>query len=186
MAKRQSALASSYHRGLHGRPGEPGVQLQEIENLALHQVCAWPDTLTEVSVTIAQAIGATQTPKPGRVVSGPGGTALRVEPLKWWLLGAEPASLDSEMGAMLDISHSRTRILLSGPEAGACLGRLFPVDLRPDHFPVDRVASGGIHHVGVALWHSEAGYELFIPRGFAESLWEILVETAEQFGLEIV
>jgi len=186
MAKRQSALASSYHRGLHGRPGEPGVQLQEIENLALHQVCAWPDTLTEVSVTIAQAIGATQTPKPGRVVSGPGGTALRVEPLKWWLLGAEPASLDSEMGATLDISHSRTRILLSGPEARACLGRLFPVDLRPDHFPVDRVASGGIHHVGVALWHSEAGYELFIPRGFAESLWEILVETAEQFGLEIV
>jgi heterotetrameric sarcosine oxidase gamma subunit len=186
MAKRQSALASSYHRGLYGRPGEPGVQLQEIENLALHQVCAWPDTLTEVSVTIAQAIGATQTPKPGRVVSGPGGTALRIEPLKWWLLSAEPASLHSEMGATLDISHSRTRILLSGPEARACLGRLFPVDLRPDHFPVDRVASGGIHHVGVALWHSEAGYELFIPRGFAESLWEILVETAEQFGLEIV
>jgi sarcosine oxidase gamma subunit len=40
--------------------------------------------------------------------------------------------------------------------------------------------------VGVTLRRSDAGYELFIPRGFAVSLWELLVETAEQFGLEIV
>ena len=51
---------------------------------------------------------------------------------------------------------------------------------------VDQVASGGIHHVGVTLWRSKTGYELFLPRGFAESLWELLIETAEQFGLEIV
>ncbi|HAF74482.1 MAG TPA: sarcosine oxidase subunit gamma, partial [Gammaproteobacteria bacterium] len=50
----------------------------------------------------------------------------------------------------------------------------------------NQVASAGIHHVGVTLRRSDAGYELFIPRGFAVSLWELLVETAEQFGLEIV
>jgi|TARA_Y100000310_G_C20459932_1_gene704854 heterotetrameric sarcosine oxidase gamma subunit len=171
---------------MHGHPGEPGVRLQEIEDLVLHQVGAWPDTLTEVGATVAQAIGTAQAPAPGRAVSSAGGTALRVEPLKWWLLGAEPASLDAEMGATLDLSHSRTRILLSGPEAPVCLSRLLPIDLRQDHFPVARVASGGIHHVGVTLWHSEAGYQLFLPRGFAQSLWEILVETAEQFGLEII
>ena len=76
--------------------------------------------------------------------------------------------------------------MISGPEASVCLNRLLPIDLREDRFVVNQVASGGIHHVGVTLWRNESGYELFIPRGFAQSLWEILIETAEQFGLEII
>ncbi len=45
MAKRQSALASVYHRGIYGQPGEPGVRLQEIADLNLVQIAAWPDML---------------------------------------------------------------------------------------------------------------------------------------------
>ena len=45
----------------------------------------------------------------------------------------------------------------------------------------------------VKEWHrksgpqicSDVGYHLFIPRGFALSLWEIFLETASQFGYEI-
>jgi len=186
MAKRHSALAAKYHRGLHGRPGEPGIRLQELSDLKLYQVSAWPDTLGTVGKTVAQAIGSAQAPQPGQGLLGETGSALRVEALKWWLLDADALPLDTETGVTLDISHSRTRILISGPEASLCLNRLLPIDLRQDRFVVNQVASGGIHHVGVTLWRSEAGYQLFIPRGFAESLWEILVETAEQFGLEIV
>ncbi|MBT3770493.1 MAG: sarcosine oxidase subunit gamma, partial [Acidiferrobacteraceae bacterium] len=40
-------------------------------------------------------------------------------------------------------------------------------------------------HVGVTLWRSPTGLDLFVPRGFALSLWEMLLETAEQFGLDI-
>ena len=186
MAKRQSALVANYHRGLHGRPGEPGVRLQEVPDLNLYQMSAWPETLGAVATTVAQAIGSSQAPRPGEVLCGEKGTALRVEALKWWLLGVEPSPLDAETGVTLDISHSRTRVLVSGPEAPACLNRLLPIDLRQDRFVVNQVASGGIHHVGVTLWRSKTGYELFLPRGFAESLWELLIETAEQFGLEIV
>ena len=186
MAKRQSALASVYHRGVYGRPGEPGVRLEELPDLNLVQVGAWPDTLEITGRQVAQAIGADKAPGPGHAVSTERGMALRVEALKWWLLDTGTLSLDSDTGVTLDLSHSRTRILISGPEAAVCLNRLLPLDLRPNRFAVNQVASGGIHHVGVTLWRSDAGYELFIPRGFAESLWELLVETAEQFGLEIV
>jgi sarcosine oxidase gamma subunit len=48
------------------------------------------------------------------------------------------------------------------------------------------VAATAFHHVGVTLWRSEAGYELFLPRGFALSLWELLYESAQQFGVEVV
>ncbi len=186
MAKRQSALASVYHRGVSGRPGEPGVRLKELPDLNLAQVGAWPDTLETTGRQVAQAIGANEAPGPGHAISTERGTVLRVEALKWWLLDTGAPSLDLDTGVTLDLSHSRTRILISGPEAAVCLNRLLPLDLHPDRFVINQVASGGIHHVGVTLWRSDAGYELFIPRGFAESLWELLVETAEQFGLEIV
>ncbi len=50
---------------------------------------------------------------------------------------------------------------------------------------MNSVASSVIHHVGVTVWRSSEGYEMFIPRGFALTLWETFVEVAEQFGLEV-
>ena len=87
---------------------------------------------------------------------------------------------------MLDISHSRTQVRINGPQAESFLNRHLSLDLREQSFPVGSVASSVIHHVGVTLWRSEQGYELFIPRGFALSLWQGLVESATQFGLEVV
>ena len=59
------------------------------------------------------------------------------------------------------------------------------MDLRDDFFPVGTVASSALHHVGITLWRSNDGFDLFLPRGFALSTWEILIETAAQFGAEV-
>mgnify|MGYP001502881653 CR=1 FL=1 len=79
MAKRQSALAANYHRGLHGRPGEPGVRLQEVPDLNLYQMSAWPETLETVGTTVAQAIGSSKTPRPGEGICREKGSAVRPE-----------------------------------------------------------------------------------------------------------
>ena len=110
---------------------------------------------------------------------------LRIEPMKWWLLGVAAPAFDAEQAATLDLSHSRTRLCVTGDDAAEFLNRHFPLDLREASFPVGSVASSATHHVGVTLWRSTEGYELFIPRGFALSLWEGFVESAEQFGAEI-
>ncbi|HJP06902.1 MAG: sarcosine oxidase subunit gamma [Proteobacteria bacterium] len=185
MAERHSPLATHYARGLHGCPGEPGVRLLEVPELTLYQVATWPETLPQAGAFVAQCIGAGVAPASGETVIGTKGSALRVEPLKWWILDTPIPALPAETGATLDLSHSRSRIRVQGSEAATCLNRLAPIDLRDGSFAVGQVASSGIHHVGVTIWRSAAGYELFLPRGFALSLWEILTETAEQFGLEI-
>ena len=74
---------------------------------------------------------------------------------------------------------------VGGDEPADLLSRHFPLDFRGSSFAQGSVASSVTHHVGVTLWHSADGYELFIPRGFALSLWQGFVESAEQFGLEI-
>jgi len=185
MAERTSALAGYCRPGLYGQPGEPGVHLQEVPELLLHQIAAWPQTLGTVGAQVAQALGVPSAPGPGQVTTTTGGTILRVEPLKWWIHGAQAPKLTPADGSVLELSHSRTQLRVSGPEAQVCLNRLLPIDLRNDACPVGTIASTAMHHVGITVWHSKEGFELFLPRGFALSLGEVLLETALQFGVEV-
>ena len=185
MAERVSALAGHYRPGHLGDPDRTGVILHEVPDLLLLQVAAWPASIEKVGASLAALIGCAAAAKPCSAATGAGGAMLRVEPLKWWLCGVEAPALDAEQGATLDLSHSRTHLRVGGDDAAEFLNRHFPLDLRPNSFPVGAVASSATHHVGVTLWRSADGYELFIPRGFALSLWEGFVESAAQFGLEI-
>lgn len=185
MAERESALKGHYKTGRFGEPGEPGVTLAEVPVPVLQQMAAWPDTIGAVGARAAQAAAVDAPPGPGAAVAGERGALLRIEPLKWWLYGVEAPEIDPGEGATLDLSHARTQVRATGARARDCLNRLIPLDLRGKSFPVDRVAATAMHHVGVTLWHSRDGYELFLPRGFAASLWEVLFETATQFGVEV-
>ena len=142
--------------------------------------------MDEVGAQLAKLVGAQTAAGPLTAVAGKKGAMLRIEPMKWWLVGVEAPAFDAEKAVTLDLSHSRTRLRVNGDNAAEFLNRHFPLDLREESFPVGSVASSATHHVGVTLWRSEDGYELVIPRGFALSLWEGLVESAEQFGLDIV
>ena len=185
MVERVSALAGHYPVGHHGAPGEPGVIMQDLPGLVMHQIAAWPDTVGEVGALAAAAAGADAAPGPCLSATGSNGSLLRIEPLKWWLHGTAPQAQDAARGNTLDISHSRTQLRICGPAAPEFLNRHLALDLRPAAFPAGAVGSTAVHHVGVTLWHSDTGYEFFMPRGFALSLWEGLIESATQFGLEI-
>lgn len=185
MAERHSALEGHYQSGRFGEPGETGVAVHEVRDLVLYQVAVWPDSLETMADRVAAMAGADAAPGPGRATTGRSGALLRIEPLKWWLYGATAENTEPGDGAILDLSHSRTHLRIAGPRARECLNRLVPVDLRQASFPADTVAATVMHHVGVTLWHSREGFELFLPRGFAQSLWEVFLETAVQFGVEV-
>ena len=188
MVDRVSALAGHYQPGRRGDKARSGVVFEEVPNLVLHQVAAWPDSMDAVGKALAKQVGARADAAagPGASTTGDSGAMLRIEPMKWWLLGVGVPEFDAEQAMTLDLSHSRSRLLISGEDAAEFLNRHFPLDLRESSFPVGSVASSATHHVGVTLWRSAEGYELFIPRGFALSLWEGFVESAAQFGLEIL
>ena len=185
MAERITALQGHYQPGYTGRPGDPGVVMQEIKGLTLHQVAAWPHTLPEVGSVLAQQLGTDHFAGPGHASVGKKGAMLRIEPLKWWLLDHAPPEFNTDSAVVLDLSHARSHMRISGPSAADLLNRHCPLDLRSGVYPVNAVAASMIHHVGITLWHSTNGYELFIPRGFALSIWQGLVDSAQQFGLEI-
>ena len=90
------------------------------------------------------------------------------------------------LGTSLELSHAFTSISIDGDKSDILLNRHLPLDFRLDNFPINSSASSAIHHVSVKLFRiGEKEFRLFIPRGFALSIWEILLETASQFGYEI-
>ena len=185
MVNRESALAAHYKTGYIGA-AETGVTLSEVHDLKLQQVAVWADSLKAVAEKISVATACESAPKPGQSEASAKATLIRIEPLKWWVLGdVELPELTPEEGATLDLSHSRTCIRIEGANAAELLNRHLPLDLREASFAEGAVAATAFHHVGVTLIRRAAGYELFLPRGFAVSLWELLVESAEQFGVEV-
>ncbi len=193
--ERQSALHGHYEAGLFGlqadREQSAAIVLQEVLNLSLWQVAAWPDTYKSVATKISKAYGSKKPLGPNKSASNAGGSVLRVEPLKFWVIGDTPANKGKDAIAVdeavwVDQSHSRTQLRITGEHAVTLLNQFLPLDLRESQFAVGDVASSALHHVGVTLWRSQEGYELFIPRGFALALWEVLIEGAAQYGYEVI
>ena len=185
MANRSSALESNYPIGKKAANNESRLQLSEIKNLQLTQVAAWPESVNTVGSNIAHHLTLNEYALSNKAIVNNSVVMMRIEPLKWWIIGSDVPVLSSDDGTLLDLSHSFTHLEISGPSTSLFLNRHLPLDLREKNFPVNAVASSAIHHVSVKLWRSDSAYHIFIPRGFALSLWEIFLETASQFGYEI-
>lgn len=180
--ERVSALAAHY---APVATSDAGVTLTEIGNLVLWQLAVWPESIERTASSVAGTLGIKSMPGFCASVTSGAVAMLRIEPCKFWVFGAGLSEIDAADGVVLDLSHSRTHIRISGREATTVLNSYLPLDLREQSFPVGAVASTAFHHVGVTLWRTEQGYELLAPRGFAVSLWELLAEASQQYGLEI-
>ena len=84
---------------------------------------------------------------------------------------------------MLDMQDSRCWLRVGGGQAGTLLSHFLPLDMRSAAFPEGAVASTAFHHTGVTLWRDQDHFNLLIPRSSAQSLWELLCESAQQYGL---
>jgi len=166
-------------------PADAKISMEEVHPFSLVQIAAWPDTIATVAAFGAKLAGCKRAPRASQAVAGQHGTLLRIEPLKWWaisdrLLG-DDLDLASDTGAILELSDTYTWIKIGGTEAETLLNHFLPLDLREGAFPIDSAASTAFQHVGVKLWRDTAGYNLLIPRSFARSLFEHLIESSRQY-----
>jgi heterotetrameric sarcosine oxidase gamma subunit len=166
----------------------PGVRLSERHLANAWLIAAWPERLVEAGAVAASAADVDAAPGPGASATGPGGTLLRTEPLKWLLVSEADTprpSLDEADGTVLELSHARTVIHVAGPRALDLMARMVPLDLRPRVFPDGAVASTILHHLGVTLLARDGGFDILVLRSFGLAVWETLIESAAQFGAEI-
>jgi methylglutamate dehydrogenase subunit D len=184
MLNRNSAITEKYNIGKY--PFEDNIEIifSENRNLAIQQIAAWPDEISSIEKLFSDQLGVQKNIdfNKGEILKN--NSLWRMEPLKWWLLDTS-IEIPENLGTSLELSHAFTSISIEGEKSDILLNRHLPLDLRLDNFPINSLASSAIHHVSVKLFRiSEKEFRLFIPRGFALSIWEILLETASQFGYE--
>ena len=185
MLNRKSAIIEKYNVGKY--PFEDNIKIifSENRNLTIQQIAAWSDEISNIEKFFSDQLGVQKNINFNKGEILKDNSLWRMVPSKWWLLGST-INLPENLGTSLELSHAFTSISIEGEKSDLLLNRHLPLDLRLDNFPINSSASSAIHHVSVKLFRfSEKEFRLFIPRGFALSIWEVLLETASQFGYEI-
>lgn len=185
MPERMSALA---HRP-DSLPTNPVVRLSEIRPGSILQVSAWPDTLGAVEAAIIDLLGV-QAPALGKAHADPNLTVAAIAPGRFLISGMAPdlamrfaAALPSEDGAVTDMSHGRAILRVEG-EAAELLARAVALDLHPSVFPPGRVAQTMVHHIDVLIHRlTMIRFDLWVARGFAESLLDWLLDAGVEIGV---
>ena len=182
MVKRFSALENINETNLTSSLNFNDLKFIDNKNLVLFQISSWPNTINSLENNLIKLLNIKKFPENNTMQKNQDHTIIKIEPLSWWILGKKIKSIDPAIGSILDLSHSRTHLSIYGNNSSFLLKKHFPIDLRDKSFPENSVASTSFHHVSITLCKVKNGYEIFLPRAFANSLLEILIESSKQFN----
>lgn len=134
-------------------------------------------------------------PGPGHAISDNGLRLLNLAPGRWMVLAAGTPDLAERVvvacgtsgGAVVDQSHGRATVRLSGPRARDVLAKGTGIDLHPRAFPEDAVVSTALFHVAVTIdrRRGTSVFDIHMPRGYAQSLAERLIDAGREYGVRI-
>ncbi len=90
------------------------------------------------------------------------------------------------VASVVDQSHGRVTLVISGKNVRDVLAKGTPVDLHPTVFKPGNCALTEMAHIAVHIAEiSSDEFEVSFYRGFAQSFWEWLTEMSLEFGYEV-
>ena len=194
---RRSALEMVLRPGDHGAAavGGPGVRLSERHPLSIVQIEARADGADSVADAAEALIGI----RPSRAFNAATGDGrprlLSTGPARWLVIEPESRDLHALLAgglaasgaAVVDLSHGRTVLRLSGRDARTVLMKGTGIDLHPRAFAPDACAQTTLFGLAVLIDCRDDAptYDVYVARGFAEHLWEALADAAAEYGLRV-
>lgn len=195
MAERESPLAAVYRPGTHGNFADgAGVRLIETRPGSIVQLAAWPGKEGTLLAAIRTATGLRLPDGPGAGASQGGRCAFGFAPGRFLAVDQAEglgetlaAAVAAETGTVLDLSHGRTGIRISGAKAEWVLSKFFPVDFSAAAFPLHAGRATAHHDVFAQVQRTGAQqFDLYVFRSFARSFWTALCHGAAEVGYEVV
>ena len=194
---RQSALAAL---GLAAKAGtgpvrEAGVILRECSPRA--QLCLRGKAGPEFEDSVENVLGL-RPPSEAGTSAGHGDRRLFwLGPDEWLavfrdedreeVLPALRAALEASHASVVDVSHARAVVSVSGRDARSLLLKGCHLDLHPSHFRAGSVAQSRFARCHVLLHQTDdaPAYDLYVQRSFARYLWAWLEDAAAEYGVAV-
>lgn len=199
MFERRSALAAHPmiqpgHRIGRSWKAIAPVTLSERRPLSILQVSAFSRTVDEAGVRLSAALGLVL-PVPNRS----NGDALKcirsTGPGIWQIVGNDGAlpqagalrAALAGVATVVDLSQARTALQVRGAGAARTITKHCSLDLDAAQFPTGCATNTRFGHIGITLARTDdaPSFELLVFRGYAEFVFESLVEAGREFGLLI-
>ena len=190
-----SALDGVVAAGRYGRrTGDPGVIVSEVRDAGLATVTTRKGRRTALVEAARSAFGVELPSLPRRVEgrdidfiwSGPDQWLASRHPAPAGGMEAALAPPFAGLASIVDQSHGRTLLRVTGPLVRDALAKGLAIDLHPREFKTGHAAVTAVAHIGVHLWQIDdrPTYDFAVPRGFALSFWHWLEASAAELGLE--
>lgn len=180
----------------HGRAmPTPGVVVGEMRDAGLALVTARKDRRTALLEAVRTAFGVELPCAAGRVTGGDI-TFVWSGPEQWLACGhpAPAGGMEAHLGAALpglaaivDQSHGRALLRITGSRVRDALAKGVPIDLHPRAFNPGDAAATLVSHIPVLLWQIDQAptYDVAVARSLAQSFWHWLEASAAEYGLEL-
>jgi methylglutamate dehydrogenase subunit D len=192
-----AALDGAVKPGRYGRhTASPGVTVAEVQGAALATVTARNGRrgalLDAARSTFDAELPASPRRAEGRDIafiwSGPDQWLAYKHPAPTEGIEAFLAAPFAGLASVVDQSHGRTLLRVTGPHVRDALAKGVAVDLHPRAFKAGDVAATLVSHIPVHLWQIDdrPSYEFAVARSLAQSFWHWLEASAAQYGLELV
>ena len=196
--RRRSALA---HLGLEARAsdtaGEAGVMLGESPIRGL-LVLRGDGASAGFRSAVAGVLGLDPVVEPSTAARRRDVSMLWLGPDEWLVVAPDRRvdriertlrdALEGQHAALTDVSHSRTVLALSGPDARAVLAKGCPLDLHPRAFGPGRCAQSRLAKCQALIHQTDEApaFEIYVHRSFAQYAWTWLEDAGGEFGVRIV
>ena len=194
---RQSALAALglAAKARQAPADEAGVVLRECSHRA--QVCLRGGPGADFERRIEEVIGIRSLPESGSSAQHGDTTLLWLGPDEWLavlpdnrrdgIVSALQDALAPLHAAVVDVSHARAVISLSGRYARSVLRKGCHLDLHPSRFSSGNVAPSRFARCHVLLHQTDdaPAYDLYVQRSFGRYLWSWLEDAAAEYGVAI-
>ena len=192
-----SALDGVVKPGRIGRAtASPGVTVRELRGAGLATVTARNGRRAALLDAAGSAFGAELPAMPRRIKgrdiafvwSGPDQWLAYAHPAPAAGMEALLATAFAGLASVVDQSHGRTLLRVTGPHVRDALAKGVPIDLHPRAFKPGDAAATLVSHIPVHLWQIDdrPTYEFAVARSLAQSFWHWLAASSAQYGLEFV
>ncbi len=157
-------------------PARDGLEITEIVGRSIAMIVARGGAETALRERVQQSYGLALPEGPACAATA--GTAfLGMGPGRWLAVrdkgaAGEPFGSLADVAAVIEQSGAYAVVSITGSRASRTLARAVPIDLDPRSFPVGRVASTLIEHMGMTIVATDAdrpAFEIYVARSLAGS-----------------
>ena len=194
MVDQLSPLAAVFRPGSHRHAdGGISVTLSEIQPGSIVQLAAWRGEEGQVIAAIKQVAGLALPDGAGGGIAAETKAAFGFAPGKFLVVDQDEGlasefaeAIAAEIGTVIDLSHGRTAIRISGRKAEWVLSKFFAIDFALPAFPVGSGISTVHHDIFAQIQRSGADqFDIFVFRSFARSFWNSLCHASEEVGYDV-